>query len=475
MLFSGKKVAVLGMGESGIYASRLLHNLGAKVLLSDVKKKEDVKNPPPAFLEIEYGGHSFRVLEAEVIVVSPGIPMDVPIIKKAREKKIPIMGELELAFNYITSPIIAITGTAGKSTTTTLVGKMLEEDGRKVIVGGNIGNPLCSFFDEKGKWMDADVVVSEVSSFQLETIKKFRPKVATILNISINHLDRHSNFEEYIKAKERIMENQKKDDFSVLNMDCPHAFSLKSRTEARIIYFSRIQNPAKSSPPFLLSQESRGGEVGSVGEEGVFVRNGRIVTRFEGKENFVCDIAKIKLPGNHNLENILAAIASTLIFNVRKESITKVLKEFSGLEHRFEFADEIGGIKFINDSKATTIDSVLKALESINLPVILIAGGRYKGGDFGELVDFIKKNLKYIVLIGEAKDKIKKQLIGRDSLIEEKIREANSMGEAVRMAKDFASAGEYVLLSPGCSSFDMFQDYKERGKIFKEEVKKLNE
>ena len=457
-LFKDKKVVVLGMGESGIYASRLLHNLGARVLLSDSKKKEEIKERQgivPAGVEMEFGGHSDRVTESDIIVVSPGVPLDIPVLEKARAKAIPIIGELELAFYYIPIPIIAITGTNGKTTTATLIGKILNADDRKVIVGGNIGEPLSSFINEDGIWSRAEMVVNEVSSFQLETINKFRPKVATVLNITEDHLDRYDKFEDYVEAKGRILQNQRLEDFTVLNMDCPRTSRLASETKAAIIWFSR-----KSEP-----------------EEGVFVRGGKIMTRFAGKENFICNTADICLEGVHNLENVLAAIASTFIFNVRRESTVKILREFPGLEHRLEFVAEIKGIKFIDDSKATNVDAVLKALESIGQPrmcsIILLAGGRDKGGDFASLGNLIEEKVKYLVLIGEAKTKIKKTLIDYNPLLVSRIKEARSMKEAVGMAFKLANSGDYVLLSPACSSFDMFKDYKERGRIFKEEVQRL--
>lgn len=459
--FKGKKVAVLGMGVSGVYSARLLHKLGAKVILSECKKKEDVEKSldvVPAGVEMEFGGHSDRVTESDIIVVSPGVPLNIPVLEKARTKGIPIIGELEMAFYFIPVPIIAVTGTNGKTTTTTLIGKILNADDRKIVVGGNIEDkPLSSFIDKDGSWSDAEIVVSEVSSFQLETIKEFRPKVATILNISENHLDRYNEFEDYIEAKEHILQNQKPEDFAVLNMDCPRTLSLASRTRAAVIWFSRKKEP----------------------EEGVFVRGGKVMTRFAGKENFICSSADIRLQGVHNLGNVLAAIASTLIFKVKKESILKILKEFPGLEHRLEFVTEIKGVKFIDDSKATNVDAVLRALESIGQAgvrsIILIAGGRDKGGDFGLLADFAADKLKYVILLGEAKERIKKSLVDRDSELNPRIKEVKDMREAVKTASRFAQSGDYVLLSPGCSSFDMFRDYKERGRVFKEEVLRVIE
>ena len=458
--FKNKKVAVLGMGVSGVYAARLLHNLGARVILSESKKREDTEEKPgivPGDVEMEFGGHSDRVAESDVIVVSPGVPLNIPVLEKARAGRIPIIGELELASCFIPVPIIAITGTNGKTTTTTLIGKIFEADNRKVVVGGNIGEPLCSFINPDGSWTKAEIVVSEVSSFQLETIDKFRPKVAAVLNITEDHLDRYAKLEDYAEAKERILKNQKPEDFAVLNMDCPRTFSLAVRAKARIIPFSR-----KSVP-----------------QEGVFVRDGKIMAKISGEENFICNVADIRLQGVHNLENVLAAIAATFILNVRKENIAKVLKEFPGLEHRLEFAAEAKGVKFIDDSKATNVDAVLRALESVGQTdtrsIILIAGGRDKGGDYSLLGKLIENRVKYLLLLGEAKDKIRKTLIHCNPQLTSRVKEVKDMKEAVRTAYRLASKGDCVLLSPACSSFDMFRDYKERGRIFKEEIRRLDD
>ncbi len=461
-----KKIAVLGMGVSGVYAARLLSNLDAVVLLSDSKKKEELSNigvgdylgMVPGGVEMEFGGHSDRVAESDIIVVSPGVPLDIPILKKAKDSGVPIIGELELAFYYIPVPIIAITGTNGKTTTTALIGKIFEADGWKVAVGGNIGQPLCSFINPDGSWTNTELVVSEVSSFQLETISKFKPKVATVLNITEDHLDRYAKFEDYVEAKARILQNQTPEDFAILNRDCPRTFSLALGAKARIIPFSRK----------------------CALKEGVFIRDGQIVARISGDDNFICNISDVRLEGVHNLENVLAAVASAIIFNVRTESILKILKEFAGLEHRLEFVAEINGVKFIDDSKATNVDAVLRALESTGEPggkqartIILIAGGRDKGGDYSILGPLLEDKVKYILLLGEAKNRIKKAIIDYNPQIVSRIKEVKDMKEAVGIANRLATAGDSVLLSPACSSFDMFKDYKERGRIFKDVVVEL--
>jgi len=453
-----KKVSVLGMGASGIYSSALLVRLGARVLLSDIKKKEEFGGgleEIPEGVETEFGGHTERVLDSDLIVVSPGIPLDVPILRKAEEKKILTIGEIELAFHYISAPIVAVTGTNGKTTTTTLIGEILKAGGKRVGVGGNIGEPLCKFALPLSGAQVPEVIVAEISSFQLETIMDFRPKVAIVLNITANHLDRYFSMEYYIKAKARIFLNQQKQDFAVLNGDCVNTMSLRKNLKATQVIFSRIYEP----------------------DTGVFIRNGKIVSRIF-KEEVICDSFRIKLPGLHNLENALAATAAGVLFEVKPDAISGVLREFRGLEHRIEFVREVKGVKFINDSKATTVDAVMRAVESVGRPgiesVILIAGGRYKGGDFGILGSLVRERVKKVLILGEARQQIKEMLLKSTPSLSFKIEEVSDMEEAVKRAFAVATGGDCVLLSPGCSSFDMFKDYKERGRVFKEEVWKLN-
>jgi len=457
MELKNKKVAVLGAGISGAYSVRLLFNCGAKVFLSESRKKEVTKEYSgimPDQIEKEYGGHSKRVLESDLIVISPGIPLDIPILKEAKAKGISIIGEIELAFPFIKAPIVAITGANGKTTTTTLMGKIFSDSGKKTIVGGNIGMPLCSFINEDTTWDKAEIVVSEISSFQLETIIDFKPKVSMTLNVSDNHLDRYNSFEEYVQAKEMIFKNQTENDFAVLNMDCGRVFEMKDKTKAHKIYFS-IKNEVK---------------------EGLFLRDKTIISRIAGKEQELCNISDTNLLGSHNVENIMAASAAGLILGVSVESIKRTLKEFKGLENRIEFVKEVNGIKYINDSKATNVDAIMRALESVGnseSQVGLIMGGRYKGGDFGLLAPLIREKVKNVVLMGESKDIIEKLLLAKDSSVKEKIKKISNMADAVEKAGESLGKTGFVLLSPGCSSFDMFKDYKERGKIFKEEVLKI--
>lgn len=457
MDLKNKRVTVLGAGISGAYSVRLLFNCGAKVFLSENRKKEATKEYPgimPEQIEKEYGGHSKRVLESDLIVISPGIPLDIPILKEAKTKGISVIGEIELAFPFIKAPIVAITGANGKTTTTTLTGKIFSDSGKKTIVGGNIGMPLCSFINEDLSWDKAEIVVSEISSFQLETIVDFRPKISMMLNVSDNHLDRYNSFEEYVQAKEMIFKNQTKDDFAVLNMDCDRVFEMKDKTKARKVFFS-------------LKKEVT---------EGLFLKNKTIISRIAGKEQEICNISDTNLMGSHNVENIMAASAAGLILGLSPESIRRTLKEFKGLEHRIEFVKEVKGVKYVNDSKATNVDAIMRALESMGGPeskVGLIMGGRYKGGDFGALVPLIREKVKNVVLIGEARDIIEKFLLAKDNSMKEKIKQASSMADAVKKAGESLGKTGFVLLSPGCSSFDMFKDYKERGKIFKEEVLKI--
>ena len=453
-----KKVSVVGAGKSGIYSSKLLLALGVDVFLSDSGKKENIKGLEelPAEVKTEFGGHSEKVLDADLIVLSPGVPAGIPILKKAFSKKIPVISEIELAYPYLKSPIISITGTNGKTTTTTLIGEIMKASGKKTAVGGNIGEPLVKFARPLLKTEGYDVIVSEISSFQLETIIDFKPHVAVMLNITPDHLDRYAGMAGYIDAKARIFRNQGKDDFAVLNANCANTMSLRPKIRSKILTYSRSNKQ----------------------KEGVFLKNKNIISNIGGTEKVICNISDIKLLGVHNIENAMASIAASVAMGVGQKTIFDVLRNFSGLEHRIEFVRELNGIKFINDSKGTNVDAVLRAIESFADPVsksiILILGGRNKDTDFGVLVKPLKESVKKVILIGEAKEQIKGMILRNDSSLGSIMSVvADDMGEAVRIAYSGAVKGDYIVLSPGCASFDMFENYKHRGKVFKEEAGKL--
>ncbi len=443
MELKGKRVLVIGMGRAGVAAAKLLEARGARVTITDKKGREELKE---AFRElegrrirIETGGHPLELLEdTELVVASPGIAPDTPLLEKAKEKRISIIGELELASSFLKVPIIAITGTNGKTTTATLIGEILKEEGKRVAVAGNIGHPLSSCIGE-----DYELMVSEVSSFQLERIKTFHPFISIMLNIAPDHLDRYRDLDEYIGAKKRIFLNQRKGDFAVLNWDDPHCRTLS--VEAERIFFSQEKI-----------------------EEGVYLKEERIMANLSGGLQEVIHREEIGIKGPHNLENALAAIATSLILRVKVASIKRVLKEFKGIPHRMEFVRKVRGVRFVNDSKATNVSAVMKSLASFPEPIILIAGGRDKGLDYSPLRPLVEKRVKALILLGEAKEKIAQAFSPN-----KRIKMAENMKEAVNIAFKLAEEGETVLLSPACSSYDMFKDFQERGEAFKEAVRRL--
>ncbi len=448
----GKKVTVVGLGRSGLAAAQLLVNLGAEVTVTDKSSAEAVKKRAEKLkvwgsVKVEVGKHSQEAIEgADLIVVSPGVPPDSPPFTLAREKGIPLMGELELGACRCPAPIIAVTGTNGKSTTVTLTGEILKATGRKVIVAGNIGNALCA---KAGELSKDDLAVVEVSSFQLETIGSFKPFIAVILNVSADHLDRyHNSFSSYLKVKERLLSYQEAEDFAVLNADDDN------------LYKDSLY-PAGRSRTFFFSRQRRL-------REGVFVEGGKIISQWGGKRVVILACDELNIEGTHNLENALAATAIAVICKVEPRIIAGVLRRFPGLPHRLEFVDDIGGVRFINDSKGTNVGAVARSLESLKGAVILIAGGRDKGGDYSILKDLIREKVKALILLGEAKDKIKKALAGTTS-----IKEVDSLEEAVKVSYSLAVRGETVLLSPACASFDMFKNFEERGRVFKKAVGQL--
>jgi len=449
MMVKDKKVLVLGMGISGLSAAHLLKNKGAKVIIGEKNKDKEMRDKQRRLakegIEVILGPHSKRLLQdKDLIVVSPGIPLEIPLLQEARRENIPIIGELELAFRFLHkhTSLIAITGTNGKTTTTTLTGEILKRVNKSVRIAGNVGLPLSRVIEE-----NPQVIVTEVSSFQLESIKEFHPFVSCILNITPDHMDRHPDFDKYVHIKSRIFLNQGRDNFTVLNKDDPRVFPLASTTKGKVILFSQKERVKR----------------------GTFIKGGKIVRRLENEEEII-HLDEVLLPGSHNLENILSSIAIASLYGTEKEVIRHTLKNFKGLPHRVEYVDEIEGIEFVNDSKATNVDAVRRCLDSISRPIILIMGGRDKGADFSPLRERIKDKVREIILLGESRKKIKTQLSSISS-----ISEVEGLKEAVRMAFRDAKKGDCILLSPGCASFDQFRDYRERGEVFKKEVKKIKE
>jgi UDP-N-acetylmuramoylalanine--D-glutamate ligase len=375
--------------------------------------------------------------------LSPGVEDDSPPVRWAEELGIPLIGEMELGFRLCRGRIIAITGTNGKSTVTALTGAILKGAGLKTVVCGNIGNALCGEID---RITERHWVVLEVSSFQLERIDRFKPHISIILNVTDDHQDRYPDFRRYFNEKLKIFKNQDRRDCLILNYDASGLKGLKERSKAKVLFYSKYQRT-----------------------NGAYTQDGRIVCVANGAEEEICDISDVKLKGLHNLENVLASVLAATLAGADAQAIKSAVRSFKGLEHRFEPVDVIGDVEFVDDSKGTTVDSTMRALESSAKAVVLIAGGRDKRSDYTVIRDMVKKKVRHLVLIGEAKDRIASSLGGIVP-----ISEAETMDEAVQISFRLASPGETVLLSPMCSSFDMFKDYKERGRAFKEAVAMLS-
>ena len=440
---------MVGLGKSGISASKFLAKKGAKVTATDLKSYEELKGSIVQLegmgIKLELGEHKDQVLYGmDLIIISPGVPMNSSFILNAKKQNIPIIGDLELAYNFINHlPIVAVTGTKGKTTTTTLIGEILKEDGRKVVVAGNIGKPIC---DEIEEITDEHIIVLEVSSFQLETITKFKPHISIVLNVTVDHMDRYENVQEYVEAKMLIVKNQNEKDYIILNNENKYSPLFLASTNAVPIYFSGV-TPV---------------------DVGAFLKGEQLTVNIQGTDKEICSFKDLKIKGPHNIENVLAAISTVELLKVSQENIKNAVLKFSGVEHRQEFVREINKITFINNSQGTNVDAVMKSLLSYDMPIILIAGGRDKGGDFTLLREIVKERVKAIVLIGEAKELIHKALDGSTTIYEE-----SSFESAIKLSYSLAKSGDCVLLSPGCASFDMFKNYEERGRIFKNVVLNL--
>jgi UDP-N-acetylmuramoylalanine--D-glutamate ligase len=396
-------------------------------------------------LNLELGRHvPYSFLMADLIVVSPGVPMDIKPLEMARSQKRRVVSEVELASWFITAPMVAITGTNGKTTTTTLTGEIFKACGYETFVGGNIGNPLIELASSPS---EVDRVVVELSSFQLEGVESFRPHIAVLLNITEDHLDRYRSYQEYIDAKLRIFENQTPEDFAVLNIDDPLVASCAGRLKGRIFPMSREQEL----------------------EEGISYRDGFITFAHDGKVlRFGTDGFRLK--GVHNLDNIMASLAATLLMRCDGECAYAAVKSFKGLPHRMEFVEEVNGVCWYEDSKGTNVGSVVKSLESFDSGITLIAGGKDKGGSYAPLAPLVSARVSHLILIGEAKERMNEAL---GSLTDTHL--VATLQDAVALASSLANPGEVVLFSPACSSFDMFKDYLDRANQFKAAVKALKE
>ncbi|ABP66537.1 UDP-N-acetylmuramoylalanine--D-glutamate ligase [Caldicellulosiruptor saccharolyticus DSM 8903] len=449
----GKKVLVIGMGKSGISSARFLKKHGAYVVAFDEKREDEMKTQQKETIrkfadELYFNDLPDAVVDtSDMVVISPGVPLTKRYITLAHKRGIEVIGEIELAYRFCRSKnIVAITGTNGKTTTTTLVGEILKKVFDNVIVCGNIGFPFIDYVESS---TDDTIFVIEISSFQLETIKYFKPMVGCILNITPDHLNRHMNMDNYIRAKMRIFENIDQEGYSVLNMDNSITRDLIGCAKGTVITFSKNESDTQNS---------------------VFVDGDFIYRNFLGKVEKVMRKDDIFMPGEHNLENTLAAIGCVLPFEIQPSIIEKTLKEFKGVEHRIEFVREINGVRFYNDSKGTNTDASSKALNSFEVPIILIAGGYDKGESFEKFAKLISQKVKKVFLLGQTKQKIADQLQKIGYLNFEFVED---LKEAVKKSFEIAKEGDVVLLSPACASWDMFESYEQRGRLFKQYVNEL--
>jgi UDP-N-acetylmuramoylalanine--D-glutamate ligase len=449
MELTGKRVLVVGLGRSGVASALFLQSRGARVTVSDAKSEDQLREQIPTLLDagiaVETGAHGERTFrDQDLIVVSPGVPVDAEPLVQARALGQPVIGEIELASQFLPGPIVAITGSNGKTTTTTLVGEILASSGVKTLVGGNIGTPAISLTEQA----TADTtIVLEISSFQLETIRTFRAKVAVVLNVTPDHLDRHRTFAAYVDAKARIFENQQADDFAVLNADDPTCVELAGRTNAQVFWFSREH------------------EV----ESGAFVRDGQVIFRRDALAQVVLAVSEIPLKGSHNLENILAAVCAGVLMGCVPEKIRRAIVNFKAVEHRLEFVATIGGVEYYNDSKATNVDATMKALQSFPSNIHLILGGKDKGSDYTLLNDLLRERVKSVYTIGAAAEKIQTHITGTTQIVS-----SGTIEAAVKQAAAVAQPGDVILLAPACASFDQFQNYEHRGRVFKDLVGQLD-
>jgi UDP-N-acetylmuramoylalanine--D-glutamate ligase len=443
----GKKVLVVGLARTGVATALFCAARGANVTATDTRNENEIGEAIGSLkktgVRLELGGHHESTFtEQDLIVPSPGVPADAPLLLTARAKGATIWSEVELAGRFLSGRLIGITGSNGKTTTTSLIEHILRNAGFSTLLAGNIGTPLIARVEES---TDKTIAVVELSSFQLELIFMFRPDISVFLNLTPDHLDRHHTMEAYGRAKARIFENQTASDSAVLNADDAATIALAPKNP-QLFWFSRKKSL----------------------EQGAFVRNGGIVFRRDGKDEVVLKVSDIPLAGGHNVENVLAAIAATRLAGAEPAAIAKGVRSFAGVEHRLEFVAEIGGVRYYNDSKATNVDATLKALDAFPGRILILLGGKDKGSDYTVLKKPLREKAVLALLIGAAADKIEKQIAGSVA-----IDRAGTMEHAVDTASHAARPGDVVLLAPACASFDQFQNYEHRGRVFKELVHQL--
>ena len=446
MKLSGRDILVVGLARTGLSAANFLIGKGARVSVTDLRTKDELNDQIARFrgkVRLVLGRHrDADFTGADMILLSPGVPSRIPPLLRARERGIPVLSEIELACRFLKGTLIGVTGTNGKTTTTTLIGGMLAASRRPHVVAGNIGVPLLEKVEDA---TEETVWVVELSSFQLEMTRTLHCRVAVVLNVTPDHLDRHPSFEDYWQAKRRILLNQQESDFAVFNRDEPNSRRMADGAEARPLFFSRLDRCA-----------------------GVFSRDGKIWIQVDDESHLVMDRNQIRLKGEHNLENVLAAAAAGYLVGVEPEAIARVCRSFAGVEHRLEWIRDLEGVSFYNDSKATNVESASKAMEALEQPLVAIMGGTNKGSDFRVLRPLVKSKVRHLVLLGEAKESLMEGLRGTVP-----VSEVGGLEEAVRRAFVEALPGDAVLLAPACASFDMFRNYEERGRAFKDLVSQL--
>jgi UDP-N-acetylmuramoylalanine--D-glutamate ligase len=447
MELKGKKVLVVGLGKSGLAAALFLRRRGAQVTVSDVRSAEALGRDIPALLEegimVETGGHGLLTFRRQdMIVVSPGVPLDTPELVQVKKFGLPILGEVELAARFLKGKMLAITGSNGKTTTTSLCGEILAADDRPVQVGGNIGVPVIALVDES---RDDGWSVLEVSSFQLETVERFRPQIAVILNITPDHLDRHGSFANYVAAKEQIFANQTEEDALVLNADDDAASRCAVRARSRVFWFSRKR----------------------IVRQGAFVHEGAVHFRpaEQSAPELILKVSSIPLKGEHNVENVLAAVCAARLAGVDPKAIRTAVENFHAVEHRLEFVASIDGVDYYNDSKATNVDAAMKAIAAFPSGIHLILGGKDKNSDYRLMRPLLESRVKAVYTIGAAAEKIVTHIEGAARIVN-----SGTLDTAVAAAAEAAKPGEVILLAPACSSFDQFENYEQRGQVFKDLV-----
>ena len=451
MDLKNKRVLVVGIGKSGIAAAHFLRARGARVTISDARPATTIAELNPlldAGIMVETGSHGLLTFRRQdLIVVSPGVPLSVPELKQVRALGMRVLGELELGTQFLQGEVLAITGSNGKTTTTSLLGEILQASGRPTLVGGNIGLPVVDMVPASTP-QTANVL--EVSSFQLETIESFQPHIALVLNITPDHLDRHGSFENYAAAKARITENQTPQDFLILNAEDKPTQMIAAKTKAQIFWFS----PSRQV------------------KQGAFVHGEGIY--FRAAEGLppepVLPVAEIPLAGAHNVENVLAAVCAARLAGVPADTIRRAVAAFKAVEHRLEFVREVAGVRYFNDSKATNVDATAKAIAAFPGGVHIILGGKDKDSDYTPLAPLLRDRVRTVITIGSAADKIRAQLSGAAPILG-----AGTLDQAVAVAREKAEPGDVVLLAPACASFDQFESYEHRGRVFKQLVSALEE